>query len=122
MSSSTAGADQWRARKGTALNQSAAGISSGRSPFRLRRDIRFHAERVEVIDRISSNSAPLDPSRLFMILNGRIRLEDGTLPDVDRRIAVSEWAVQGKTPNEIALHKEIRIDGGRPTLRILRTA
>ena len=52
--------DRWRARKGTALNQSSAGVSKGTSPWVLEREVRFHDDHVQITDVIKT--AP-DPGR-----------------------------------------------------------
>ena len=112
--------DRWRTRKGTALNQSAAGIDGGRSPYRLRREVRFHADHVEIVDRIESNRGPIDPGAVFMVLDGPIRLGDGTRPDFDRRVAL-DGLVEGGQPT-LTIHKQIRLEDGHPTLRIIERA
>ncbi len=112
--------DRWRARKGTALNQSAAGVGSGRSPYRLRREIRFHADHVEIVDHIESDRGPVDPGIVFMVLDGAIRLGDGTRPDVDRRVGLDGLVPGGQAT--LTVHKQIRLEDGHPTLRIIERA
>ncbi len=111
--------DRWRARNGTALNQSAAGVRAGRSPFRLRREIRFHADRIELTDRLSSRLGTLDPATVCMVLDGPIQLADGRQPDVDRRISIDGLAARSDAADELTLYKEIYLERGRVTVRFL---
>lgn len=78
--------DQWRRRKGTALNQSAAGISRGRAPLMLERSIRFLDRHLEIEDRLVPSGEPVPPERLALVLDGDIRAAGGLVPDEDRRI------------------------------------
>ena len=112
--------DRWRARKGTALNQSAAAVGRGRSPYRLRREVRFHADYVEIVDRIESDRGPIDPGAVFMVLDGPIRLADGTRPDFDRRVGLAGLVDGGQAT--LSIHKQIRLEDGYPTLRIIERA
>lgn len=102
--------DQWRRRKGTALNQSSAGVSGGKSPITLERTVRWHDDHVEVVDVLRSRSGQLDPAALFLVLDGPTRIGDQT-PDPDRRVPLV--AVLGDAPAgpELTLRKEIRPDG-----------
>ena len=112
--------DRWRARRGTALNQSAAAVGSGRSPYRLRREVRFHADHVEIVDRIESDLGPIDPGAVFMVLDGPIRLADGACPDFDRRVGLAGLVDGGQAM--LTIHKQIRLEDGHPTLRIIEHA
>ena len=81
-----------------------------------RREVRFHDDHVELVDRVSSDRDTLDPASVFMVLDGPIRLDDGRRPDVDRRICL-EGLVEGS--GELTIHKELRLEGGRATVRIV---
>jgi len=111
--------DRWRARKGTALNQSSAGIGSGRSPYRLRREVRFHADHVDIIDRVESDRGPIDPGAVFMVLDGPIRMADGTQPDFDRRVGLAGHDGLADGGLTLTIHKQIRLENGHPTMRII---
>ena len=117
--------DRWRARRGTALNQSAAGIGGGRSPYRLRREVRFHSDYVEIIDRVESDRGPIDPGAVFMVLDGPIRMADGTQPDFDQRVSLDGHdGHDGLVAAGLSLtiHKQIRLEDGHPTLRLIERA
>ncbi|MEE8131219.1 MAG: hypothetical protein V3T48_13070, partial [Vicinamibacterales bacterium] len=109
--------DRWRARKGTALNQSAAGVASGDSPYSLTREVRFHADHVEIIDRLDSKRGPIDPGAVFMVLDGPIRVGDGLRPDFDRRVCLGGLVDGGQAT--LTIHKQLRLEDGQPTLRII---
>lgn len=104
--------DQWRARKGTALNQSAAGVSSGSSQWTLHRQIEFLDDRLRVRDRIVSQVGPLDPNALWMVFDGPVRLANGLTPNVDRRIPVAGLIGNAAVGSEITIEKEIRCEDG----------
>lgn len=109
--------DRWRASRGTALNQSAAGIGGGRSPFRLQREVRFEPDAIAVTDRLTSRSGSLDPAAVFMVLDGPVRFADGTQPDFDRRVCV-ERLVDAHTRGELTIRKSLRLVDGRPTVEL----
>jgi hypothetical protein len=103
--------DQWRRRKGTALNQSAAGISRGSARLRLERRVTFEAETVVVEDRLTG-AGPQDAGRLFLVLDGPVELEGGGPPDEDRRIPLSLALLQGRS-GELRIRKRfLPISGG----------
>lgn len=81
--------DQWRKRKGTALNQSTAGISGGKSPFQLRREISFESESVSIVDTVRSRRDPIDAAALHLVHDGAVPVNGRFLPDEDRRIPLS---------------------------------
>ncbi|MSR74321.1 MAG: hypothetical protein EXS14_02460 [Planctomycetes bacterium] len=59
--------DIWRARKGTALNQSVAAISAGNSAMHLTRRVHFAANHIQIEDRLAS---PADASTAMLVLDG----------------------------------------------------
>lgn len=82
--------DQWRRRKGTALNQSTAGIARGSGRYTLKRTVRFLDEHLEIEDRLSTSEPSLDRNSLHLVLDGPWTLEGAIVPDVDRRVGVRE--------------------------------
>ena len=106
--------DIWRRRKGTALNQSAGGISGGRAPVTLERELRFHDDRVEIRDRLVSRDGPLDPATTFLVLDA-LPLADGTWPDADRRIPLTRvpHRVEGNT---LVVSKTLRVGPDGPVM------
>ena len=101
--------------EGTALNQSAAGVGTGASPWSLQRTVRFQEDHVEIEDRLAfERVAPRN--RLWLALDGEVRLQDGTRPDVDGRIPLS---MLGVNPGDdgVAIHKVLRSQDHQITLR-----
>ncbi|MAE65451.1 MAG: hypothetical protein CMJ18_14365 [Phycisphaeraceae bacterium] len=100
--------DKYRARKGTALNQSAAGVSGGESPYLLARSVVFHDDHVEIVDSITARNGSIDPAKLHLVLDGPVRTDGGAAPNVDRRIPVADLNVRtdGST---LTIHKHIRL-------------
>ncbi len=108
--------DRWRARKGTALNQSTAGISDHKSPWSLRRSVTFADQQVNVRDQLSfSRVAP--QNRLWLALGGDLQVEGGHLPDVDGRIPLSNLGVNPKDDG-VAVTGSIRLAAEGPVLTL----
>ena len=106
--------DRWRAKKGTALNQSAAGVAAGKSPWKLTRTVHFHDDHVQIEDAlVFDRVAP--QNRFWLVLDGPIRLEDGTRPDVDRRIAANAVGVEPEDDG-VTISKTLRAEGGEVVL------
>jgi len=106
--------DKWRAKKGTALNQSAAGVSAGRSPWKLTRTVHFHDDHVQIEDTLTFDRvAP--QHRFWLVLDGPIRLENGDRPDVDRRIPASAFGVEPEAGG-VTISKTLRIGDGEVIL------
>lgn len=102
--------DKWRARKGTALNQSAAGVAAGKSPWKLTRTVRLHDDHIEIEDTFAfERVAP--QHRFWLVLDGPVQLEDGTRPDVDRRIAASAFGVEPERQG-VTIVKRLRMRDG----------
>ena len=78
--------DRWRASKGTALNQSSAGVSKGGSPWNLDREVRFHDDHVEIVDVVRSERA-IPQGALSMVMDNVEVEGSGSKPDPDRRLA-----------------------------------
>ncbi|MAB89688.1 MAG: hypothetical protein CMJ90_09550 [Planctomycetes bacterium] len=107
--------DKWRAKKGTALNQSAAGIAAGKSPWKLTRRVRFHDDHIQIEDTlVFDRVAP--QHRFWLVLDGPVRLEDGTRPDLDQRIAASAYGVEPKAGG-MTISKTLRAGDGEAVLR-----
>lgn len=77
--------DKWRARKGTALNQSSAGVSRGVSPWVLQREVRFRDDRIEISDTIKANR-PIPDGGLHMVVDDMFLADGRVMPDPDRRL------------------------------------
>ncbi len=55
-----------------------------------------------------------------MVLDGPIRLADGSRPDFDRRVGLAGRVDGGQAT--LSIHKQIRLEDGHPTLRIIERA
>lgn len=99
--------DQWRRRKGTALNQSSAGISRGGGTLRLARSVRLEEAAVRITDRLfRRDGRPLAPETIHLVVDGR--LDSGPLSpaDEDRRIPLSAVAGAPREPgSELRLER-----------------
>ncbi|MAG57628.1 MAG: hypothetical protein CMJ83_15150 [Planctomycetes bacterium] len=102
--------DQWRRRKGTALNQSAAGVASGKSPFTLRREVRFLDDRVRIDDVVSARNGILDRESIHLVVRTPLRLVGG-MPDPDGRLKAQE-TVSTASPEALHASREIALVSG----------
>lgn len=102
--------DQYRKRKGTALNQSAAGVSGGRAKYMLRRRIRLEPDAVVIQDELTSNDAAISLESLHMVMDGPVRLPDGTRPDMDRRLPVTRFVAE-QAERKVILARRLRCVG-----------
>ena len=71
-----------------------------------------------MLDRLDARQGGLDPGAVHLVLDGGLRLEDGTIPDFDRRIGVADLDGLSGSRDGLEIRKEIRLVDGRPTLRI----
>lgn len=111
--------DQWRRRKGTALNQSAAGVSAGKAPVTLHREVTIEDEAVVIKDRLVARSGTLDPARIFLVVDGHPEVANGPRPDVDRRIPLGAIeGIPGGQAAQIAISRRYTRAGGRPRLSV----
>jgi hypothetical protein len=90
--------DRWRKRRGTALNQSTAGIAGRRSPYALRRTLVFEDDSIRIEDAITSSGPPLDPSRLDLVLDSHILLDGRHASDPDRHLPLSTLGLASGGP------------------------
>jgi hypothetical protein len=108
--------DQWRKRKGTALNQSSAGVAKGKAPITLSRRVTFHPDRLDILDVITSTTEPLPSSRIHCVLDGPWLLPHGQRPDMDRRIPLNAILAGEATARQFEIRKSLAHKDGRMVL------
>lgn len=106
--------DVWRRRKGTALNQSAGGISAGGSPLDLIRTVRFEDGCIRIADELATRRGALDPSRIFFVMDGPVEFSGGILPDADRRIPLAPFISSPPSPRGLRIEKILGSKDGKP--------
>ena len=105
--------DRWRARKGTALNQSTAGVGGAKSPFVLERRIGFGEDEITLEDRISRNKGSGRWPSLRPVVEN-LRDEAGRGPDEDRRLGEVEEAPED---NAVRISAKLIFRDGSTVLR-----
>jgi hypothetical protein len=98
--------DIYRKRLGTALNQSSANLPGRSSPWRLERNIKFNADEVTIVDRLTFDQ-PVETTHVFMRLS-----EDATRPAELRPLPLAADTNGSKTARELQVRKVITVATG----------
>ena len=89
--------DVWRARKGTALNQSVAAVSSGVSALQLVRRVHFAADHIVIDDHLTG---PADAATACLTLDGPWRaMQSGAGASADAATARISFGACGAQPS-----------------------
>jgi hypothetical protein len=102
--------DRWRRRKGTALNQSTAGVAAGRPRFVLERRLEFEDDHVLLHDRLRALEGGLDPGSVHLALDPGILVAGRLRADADCRIPLSALGIQARGP-EIRIRRRWTREG-----------
>ena len=105
--------DQWRRRKGTALNQSAAGVAGGDSPYLLIRSVHFDADQIRITDRLTATEGELNPATTFAVFDGPVISETGASADADRRISMAILCPDLEPARTFRIHKTMSRSGNQ---------